>query len=135
MQCHIENYKNPENFSKSQPSVSFLPQPILTSRETAENEGHCSLRGNDTTYDCNIVSNSFTTKRQTMLMMQIRHSYNLRSRCCNMGNCIIFRVQIVFSFAAVQLFEAGNAKKNVRFMHFCNILSRKMQILQDFCKS
>ena len=48
-------------------------------------------------------------------MTQIRHSEKLR--CCNMGNCIIFRVQIVFSFAAVHFFEAGNAK-NVRFIHF-----------------
>ena len=60
VQCHIENYKNPENSSKIQPSVSFLPQPISTSQETAENGGHCSLRGNDTTQGCN-VSESFTT--------------------------------------------------------------------------
>ena len=59
--CHIENYKNPENSSKIQPSVSFLPQPISTSQETAENGGYCSLRGNDTTQGCNIVSESFTT--------------------------------------------------------------------------
>ena len=45
VQCHIENYKNPENSSKIQPSVSFLLQPISTSHETAENGGHCSLRG------------------------------------------------------------------------------------------
>ena len=32
VQCHIENYKNPENFSKIQPSVSFLLQPISTSQ-------------------------------------------------------------------------------------------------------
>ena len=25
VQCHIGNYKNPENSSKIQPSVSFLP--------------------------------------------------------------------------------------------------------------
>ena len=50
-------------------------------------------------------------------MMQIRHSDNLRSRCSNTGNCIIFRVQIV-PFAAVQFFEAGNAKKFVGSMHF-----------------
>ena len=44
VQCHIENYKNPENSSKTQQSVSFLPQPISTSQQTAENrEGHCSL--------------------------------------------------------------------------------------------
>ena len=43
------------------PSVSFLPQPILTSQETAENGGNCSLRGNDSTQGCNIVSESFTT--------------------------------------------------------------------------
>ena len=61
VQCHIENFKNPENSSKIQPSVSFLPQPISTSQETAENGGRCSLRGNDTTQGCN-VSESFTTK-------------------------------------------------------------------------
>ena len=60
VQCHIENYKNPENSSRIQPSVSFHPQPISTSQETAENGGHCSLRGNDTTQGCN-VSESFTT--------------------------------------------------------------------------
>ena len=49
VQCHIENYKNPENSSKIQPLVSFLPHPISTSKETAEYGGHCSLRGNDTT--------------------------------------------------------------------------------------
>ena len=59
VQCH-ENYKNPENSSQIQPSVSFLLQPISTSQETAENEGHCSLRGNDTTQGCN-VRESFTT--------------------------------------------------------------------------
>ena len=61
VQCHIENYKNPENSSKIQSSVSFLLQPISTSQETAENGGHCSLRGNDTTQGCNVVSESFTT--------------------------------------------------------------------------
>ena len=61
VECHFENYKNPENFSKIQLSVSFLPQPISTSQETAENGGFCSLRGNDTTQGCNIVSESFTT--------------------------------------------------------------------------
>ena len=61
VQCHIENYKNPENSSKIKPSVSFLLQPISTSQETAENGGHCSLRGNDTTQGCNVVSESFTT--------------------------------------------------------------------------
>ena len=30
VQCHIENYKNPENFIKIQPSVSFLLLPIST---------------------------------------------------------------------------------------------------------
>ena len=60
VQCHIENYKNPENSSKNQPSVSFLPQPISTCQETAENGGHRSLRGNDTTQGCN-VSERFTT--------------------------------------------------------------------------
>ena len=40
VQCHIENYKNPENSSKIQPSVSFLLQSISTSQETAENGGH-----------------------------------------------------------------------------------------------
>ena len=43
VQCHIQNYKNPENSSKIEPSVSFLLQPISTSQETAENGGHCSL--------------------------------------------------------------------------------------------
>ena len=43
MQCHIENYKNPENSSKIQQSVSFFHQPISTSQETAENGGYCSL--------------------------------------------------------------------------------------------
>ena len=61
VQCHIENYKNPENSSKIQPSVSFLPQPISTSQETAENGGHCSLRDNNTMQGCNVVSESFTT--------------------------------------------------------------------------
>ena len=61
VQCHIENYKNPQNSSNIQPSVSFLLQPISTSQETAENGGHCSLRGNDTTQGCNVVSESFTT--------------------------------------------------------------------------
>ena len=40
VQCHIENYKKPENSNKIQPSVSFLPQPISTSQETVENGGH-----------------------------------------------------------------------------------------------
>ena len=44
VQWHIENYKNPENSIKIQPSVSFLPQPVSTSQETAENGGNCSLR-------------------------------------------------------------------------------------------
>ena len=61
VQCHIENYKNPENFSKIQPLVSFLLQPISTSQDIAENGGHCSLRGNDTTQGCNVVSESSTT--------------------------------------------------------------------------
>ena len=61
VQCHIENYKNPENSSKIQPSVSFLLQPISTSQETAENGGHCPHRGNDTTQGCNVVSENFTT--------------------------------------------------------------------------
>ena len=61
VQCHIENYKSSENSSKIQPSVSFLLQPILTSHETAESGGHCSLRGPDTTQGCNVVSKSFTT--------------------------------------------------------------------------
>ena len=56
VQCHIENYKNPENSSKIQPLVSFLLQPISCSQGTAENGGHCSLRGNDTTPGCNVVS-------------------------------------------------------------------------------
>ena len=60
-QCHIENYRNPENSSKFQPSVSFLLPPISTSHETAENEGHCSLRGTDPTQGFNVVSESFTT--------------------------------------------------------------------------
>ena len=38
VQCHIENYKNPESFSRIQLSVSFLPQPISTSQETAGKE-------------------------------------------------------------------------------------------------
>ena len=58
VQCHTENYKkNPENSSKIQPLISFLLQPI----STAENGGHCSLRGNDTSQGCNVVSESFTT--------------------------------------------------------------------------
>ena len=61
VQCHIENYKNPENFSKNQPSVSFLPQPISSTQETVDNGGQCSLRGNDTTQGFNVVSESFTT--------------------------------------------------------------------------
>ena len=36
VQCHIENYKNPENSSIMQQSFYFLPQPISTSQETAE---------------------------------------------------------------------------------------------------
>ena len=60
LQCHIENYKNPENSSKIQQLVSFLPQPISTSQETDENGGHCSLRGNDTTKGCNVVSEMCT---------------------------------------------------------------------------
>ena len=46
VQCHIENYKNPEN---------------STSHETAENGGHCSLRGTDPTQGFNVESESFTT--------------------------------------------------------------------------
>ena len=61
VQCHIENYRSPENSCKIQPSVSFLLQPISPSQETAENGGHCSLRGNDTTQACNVISESFTT--------------------------------------------------------------------------
>ena len=60
LQCHLKNYKNPENSGQIQPSDSFNTQPISTSQETAENGGHCSLRGNDTTQGCN-VSESFTT--------------------------------------------------------------------------
>ena len=60
-QCHIENFKNTENSSKIQPSVSFLSKPILTSQETAENGGHCSFRGSDYMQGCDIVSESFTT--------------------------------------------------------------------------
>ena len=60
VQCHIGNYKNPENSSKIQLSVSFLLQLISTSQETAENGGHCSLRGNGTTQGCNVLSESFT---------------------------------------------------------------------------
>ena len=37
------------------------PQSISTSQETAENGEHRSLRGNDTTQGCNVVSESFTT--------------------------------------------------------------------------
>ena len=48
-----------------------------------------------------------------MLMMQIKHSDKIKSRCSYVGNCVIFPVQIVFFY----------------------ILSRKMQILQDFRKS
>ena len=58
MQCHIKNYKNPETSSKIRPSVSFLSQSIITTQETAENGGHCSLRDNPTTQGCNIVSES-----------------------------------------------------------------------------
>ena len=61
VQCHIENYKNPEKSSIIQPSVSILLQPLSTRQETAENGGHCSLRGNDTKQGCNVVSESFTT--------------------------------------------------------------------------
>ena len=61
VQCHIENYRNPDNSSKIQISGSFLPQPVLTIQETSENGGHCSLRGNYTTQGCNIVSETFTT--------------------------------------------------------------------------
>ena len=56
VQCHIENYKIPENSSKIQLSVSFLLQPISTSHETAEIGGHCSLRGTDPTQGFNVVS-------------------------------------------------------------------------------
>ena len=61
VQCHIENYENPENSSKIQASVSFLLQPISPSQATDENGGHCSLSGNDTTQGCNVVNESFTT--------------------------------------------------------------------------
>ena len=61
VECHFENYKNPEKSSKIQPSVSFLRQLISTSQETAEIGGYCSIRSNDTTQSCNIVSESFTT--------------------------------------------------------------------------
>ena len=61
VQCRNQNYKNPENSSQIQPSVSFLPQTILTSQESAENGGHCSLRGNDTSQGCNVVNQSVTT--------------------------------------------------------------------------
>ena len=60
VQCHFENYKNPENSSKIQPLVPCLPQLISTSQETAENGEYCSLRGNDTSHGCNVVSKSFT---------------------------------------------------------------------------
>ena len=52
VQCHIENYKNPENSSRIQPTVAFPLQPISTSQQTAENGGHCPLRGNDITQGC-----------------------------------------------------------------------------------
>ena len=42
VQCQIENYKNPENSSKIQPSVSFLFQPGSASQKSAENGGPCS---------------------------------------------------------------------------------------------
>ena len=58
---YLKLLKKPENSSKIQPSVSFLRQPISTSQETAENGGYCSLRGNNTTQGCNIVSESFAT--------------------------------------------------------------------------
>ena len=61
VKCHIENYKNPGKSRKSQPSVSFLLQPISTSHETAENGGHCSLRDTDPTQGFNVVSESFST--------------------------------------------------------------------------
>ena len=61
VQCHIENYKNPEKSSKIEPSVSFLPQPISTTQKTAESGGHCSLRGSDTPQGCNVARKSFTT--------------------------------------------------------------------------
>ena len=60
VQCHIENYKNLENSSQIQPSISFLPQSISTCQETAESGGYCSLRGNDSAQGCNVVSESFT---------------------------------------------------------------------------
>ena len=60
VQCHLENYKNPENSSQNQPSVSFLPQHFPSSQVTAENGGHCSLKGNDTKHGCDVVSESLT---------------------------------------------------------------------------
>ena len=63
-----------------------------------------------------------------MLMMQIRHSDNLKSRCSNMGNCVVFRVQIVFFCTRSIFFEAGN----VRFMHFLYFSEQKNANLARF---
>ena len=61
VQCHIKIYKNPENSSKIQPSVSFLPQPISTGHWRLLRMEDNALRGNDTTQGCNVVSERFTT--------------------------------------------------------------------------
>ena len=61
-QCYMENYKNPENSSQSQPSVSVSPQPFSASLETPENGGHYPLRGNDSIQGNNVESESFTTE-------------------------------------------------------------------------
>ena len=60
-ECYVENYISPENVSQSQPTVSVFPQPISTSPEATENEGHCSLRDNDTIQGSNVVSESLST--------------------------------------------------------------------------
>ena len=65
VQCHIENYKNPGNSTKIQPSVSFLLQPISTSHETAEN-GAIAL------------SEALTPRRALMLKAKALQQYNIK---------------------------------------------------------
>ena len=67
-------------------------------------------------------------------MMQIRHSDNLKYRCSDMGNCVIFRVLIVFNCSR-SIFLMQEMRKNVGFMHFLLHSEQKMQILQNVCKS
>ena len=58
------------------------------------------------------------------------------SRIAKLWAIEFFFALISFSTAAVQFFvEAGNVQNLLDLCTFCNILSRKMQIVQEFNKN